>query len=134
MSDELPNKVVRIETLRINRDMKKHCTCINKTFTVDANNRAVYCDECGAWIQPYEAIEYLAKHYEKLQNETQSLLEQRKQIANYKPHLIVFRNLERYYREKTMVPTCPRCGEGFFFEEINHWINRAIHEARMKTK
>lgn len=134
MTDKLPENIINIEMLRINRNIGKRCKCIEKKFTVDANNRFVYCRECGALVDPYEAIEYLARHYEQLEEETKFLLEQRREIVNYKPHMVVFRNLERDYRGKKKLPCCPKCGEGFYFEEITNWVNRENEGKSKKNK
>jgi hypothetical protein len=81
--------------LRINRNIDKRCKCVKKTFVVDLNNRAIHCGSCGAWTDPFDAIYYLAPHLEGLLEQVKSLLEQRRQIVNYKPHMVVFRELER---------------------------------------
>lgn len=128
--DGLPGKIVDIEMLRINRNIGKRCKCQNRKFTVDPDNRSVYCGECGALVDPFEAIYDVAISCERLKRETENLLEQRRQIANYKPHLIVFKNLESQYRSKKYLPCCPECGEAFFFEHISSWVSRELEEQR----
>lgn len=130
--DELPDKVVRLEVLRINRNIGKRCKCEEPNYVVDTDNREVNCDQCGSRIDPYDAIYGLAHHYERLQEEVQGLLRQRREIANYKPHLIVFRNLESHYRSKEMLPCCPECRKAFYFEHITSWTNRRMEELRRK--
>lgn len=127
---ELPDKVYYIETIRINRNMDKRCKCTDRTFVVDPHNRSVYCGKCGAWIEPYEAIEEIATYYERLNDEVERLLEQRRQIMNYKPWLLIFRQLEKAYRSKKMLPCCPNCNQAFYFEEIKCWTNRKMEELR----
>jgi predicted molibdopterin-dependent oxidoreductase YjgC len=128
--DGLPENIVHIDVLRINRGIEKRCKCKDKTFIVDTQNRCVNCGSCGALIDPYEAIEYLATYWERVEQQTEALLEQRRQIANYKPHLVVMRELERRYRGKKMLPCCPHCGRGFYFEEIKSWVGRGYEEHR----
>lgn len=128
--DRLPDKVVDIEILRINRNVGKWCKCRNRKFTVDPDNRSVYCGECGALVDPFEAIYDVAKSCERLKRETENLLEQRRQIASYKPHLVVFKKLESSYRSKNYLPCCPECGKAFFFEHICSWVNRELEERR----
>jgi hypothetical protein len=132
VTDKLPEKIIKIETLRINRDIYKRCRCAywERKYEVDPQNREVTCKKCGSRVDPFDAIYDMAKHYERLEEEVQRLLEQRKEIINYKPHMIVFRNLESNYRGKKMLPSCPHCHRGFFFEEIVNWTNREIEERR----
>lgn len=135
-TDKLPNKVVELEVLRINRNIDKRCKCYRweRNFTIDTTNKKVYCRCCGAEVDPYEALEDIAEYYERLQNHTKMLLEQRKQIDSYKPWMVVFRDLERQYREKKMLPVCPHCDRAFYFEEISQWTNRELEEKRRQRK
>ncbi len=132
--DKLPDKVVHIESLRINRNIDKRCKCEDRTFVIDFNNNSVHCHDCGAWVDPFVAIRELALHYERLDNEQDALFEQRRQIMNYKPHLIVIRKLEEQYRGKQMIPCCPHCKEGFFLEELSSWTNRQMEILRREKK
>lgn len=128
MEYKLPDKVIPIELVRINRNIRKICSCENPQYDVDPNNRMVWCRDCGASIDPFDAIYNLAKRGHEMEEENQRLLEQRRQILNYQPHLVVFKSLERQYRSKEMAPVCPNCGKGFLFEKITGWINRKYME------
>ncbi len=120
--DELPENVVSLEVLRINRNIDKRCKCDKPDYVVDKQNREVCCGKCGSRVDPFDAIYDLARNWERVEEDTKRLLEQRKQIANYKPHMVVFRKLEQHYRgNKDMLPCCPHCDRGFHFEELTHW-------------
>jgi hypothetical protein len=133
---KLPDKVVSINSLRIVRDKKKKCTCGGyggyRAFEIDTKNKEVLCVKCGAVVQPYDAICELADYYERLQADVKSLLEQRKQILNYKPHLLDIRKLERTYRGGTMLPACPHCGRGIQANEFNVSVNKEMELERRK--
>lgn len=123
--EKLPDKIFDIETLKIKHNMRKICNCENPQYDVDTNNRAVWCRKCGAWIDPFEAILDIAQNFERLEDDTKRLLEQRRQIENYKPHLVLFKRLEsEYRRSKDMLPICPTCGQAFDFDKITRWINK----------
>ena len=128
--EKLPDSIVRLDLVRLNRDRKKFCTCAKATYEVDEVNRVVTCRQCGAWVEPFAALADIARRHEEQEREQQRLLDQRREILNYKPHLLVMRELERSYRGKTMLPTCPHCHRGFYFEELSHWVNREIEDAR----
>lgn len=135
MSEELPDKVVDIDVLRINRNISKRCQCQDKRFVVDPQNRAVHCGTCGAWVDPYDAIYHLATKKERMIEQVTSLLEQRREISRYKPHLVVIKQLERQYRGKKMLPTCPHCHEAFYLEELTFWTNaELVKRKRAKEK
>lgn len=122
--NELPENVVNLTTLRIERGLSKFCTCPNKTFTIDSSNRMVTCSTCGSYVDPYDALIELALKPESLHRDIKRLLEQRKQIAQYKPHLVVIKMLEQSARDKNMMPVCPKCNQPFELHELNHWTNR----------
>ncbi|MEN2468117.1 hypothetical protein [Ornithinibacillus sp. JPR2-1] len=129
---KLPDKVIGIDQLRINRGIEKICKCDNRRFMVDTQNRRITCQECGAVIDPYDAMYELARNGERLQEQVNNLLEQRKQIANYKPWLVTIKKLEKEYRGRKMLPCCPRCSEPFYLEELSHWSGKPYADARIK--
>ena len=128
MKDEagLPDNVVNFTTFKITRDIKKICQCPDPTYVIDTKNRLVTCSQCGAYTDPFDALMCLAEKPERLEREVGALLNQRREIANYKPHMIVFRELEQHYRKGKhgrMLPRCPHCRNGFYFEKITGWVN-----------
>lgn len=124
MSEELPEKVSSIDILRVEYGRRKICQCFDPHYEIDYQNRLVYCKDCGAIVDPFEALYNLAKYYDRLHTQVKNLLEERRQIANYKPHLVVIKELESHYRSGKMVPCCPRCGEPFDLKELGHWCSR----------
>ena len=130
--NDLPDKVVQLEVLRIKRNMGKRCKCEKPNYILDTDNREVTCGKCRSRIDAFDALYSLAHDWERVENDTRSLLEQRKEIVNYKPWLLVFRKLESSYRGKEMLPCCPECGKAFYFEQISGWTNRRMEELRRK--
>lgn len=122
----LPDKVKRIDILRVDYGCRKLCECLSPHYVIDYENRLVTCSDCNAVVEPFQALYTLARRYERLGEQIETLLEQRKEISNYKPHLVVIKNLEKQYRSNnySMLPICPRCGEPFDLNELNDWINR----------
>lgn len=123
---KLPENVTRIDVLRVERDMAKLCQCREPTYTVDTTNRFVYCQTCGAIVDPFDALSKLARHYGRLNDQVTNLLDQAKAIQSYKPHLKIFKRLEQSYvaDKYAMVPNCPRCGKAFDYTELVCFTNR----------
>ena len=126
--DELPKKIKKIDVLRVEYGRRKICTCHYPHFELDHSNRLVYCKDCHAIIDPYEALYKLARNFECAEKQLEGLYDQRKKIENYKPHLVVIKSLEKNYREfnYSMMPTCPHCKEPFGLEELLSvsWVNK----------
>lgn len=129
---ELPDKVVRIDILRVNWNCEKICQCHNPHYVLDVAKRAVYCDDCKATIDPFEALVRLASSYSRASDQVERLLEQRRQIEKYRPHLVVIKRLEEMYRGRRMVPTCPECHQPFDLSDLLGavWTNRAFLRAK----
>jgi len=125
---DLPEKVVRIDILRVNWNSEKICRCHNPHYMLDVANRVVYCDDCKATIDPFEALMKLASGYSHVSDQVEHLLEQRRQIERYRPHLVVIKRLEEMYRGQKMVPTCPECKKPIDLADLPGvaWVNRAF--------
>lgn len=132
MSDKLPDKLVSLDQVRINRGLDKLCKCEKRKFVIDTTNRRVTCSSCGAIVDPYDALLELAENREEYERQAKRLLEQKKQIASYKPHLAVIKDIEKRYRGRKMLPICPRCNEPFYLEEIARWAGKPYADARIR--
>lgn len=131
---ELPDNIKRIDVLRLEKAIQKPCDCMTYHYLIDSANKLVYCRDCGAIVDPFTALQRIAFHYEHLGDQVQGLLDQRKAIVNWKPWLLVFRNLESEYRGGKMLPCCPDCGKPFYFEKIKAWYNRQLYEKQKERE
>ena len=130
-TEKLPENIVNFTTLKIKYNQQKICQCKEPTYIVDFNNRLVTCSQCGAYTDPFDALVCLANRPERYMRELKALFYQRQEIADYKPHMVVFRNLEQFYRKKKhgrMLPSCPRCNKPFYFEDIDGWVNEGFYK------
>ncbi|WP_416808015.1 hypothetical protein [Bacillus thuringiensis] len=128
----LPDKIIGLDQIRINRGIGKICKCENRKFVLDTTNKRVTCHSCGSVVDPYEAIVDLANQREEFNRQAELLLEQKKQLAAYKPHLRIIKSLEKSYRGRKMLPYCPRCSEPFYLEELTHWMGISYAERRIE--
>jgi len=124
----MDGNIIQLDTIRIERHKPRKCTCDpdNKRFTVDTVNKEITC-ECGLTVDPFDAMEYIAKHYEHINWQHKQLNEQRKQWIKEKPYSVIFKNLERNYSRGTMLPYCPKCDSLFDFKDITSWGNAEFY-------
>jgi len=133
VDEKLPDNIIPITALRITHDKNKKCTCRNRRFEVDTQNREILCTECGSVVDPYEAMKDLAYDMNKLNKEAQSLLNQRRELLNWKPHLLAVRELEKTYRGGDMLPCCPHCGRGVEAKDLTKAsVNRKYEAERRR--
>jgi hypothetical protein len=129
---KLPDKIIPITMLRVRWDKKKKCTCQCRSFVVDMQNKEVTCEDCGFVVQPFEAIAEMAIYCDRLNSQIESLLKQKQELENWKPHLRRVREIEKIYRSKDMIPSCPHCGIGIEIHEYNGAVNRKYDQERRK--
>ena len=127
MSKERP---VKFDLLRINKGMKKICTCNPPHYEISVENRIIMCRDCGVVIDPFEAMLSIAEYHEQLREEMNRLKEKAKvysEEANKELKRMrksrVFREMEEAYR-KDMIPRCPECGKYFDPLKITSWTRR----------
>lgn len=131
--NELPDKIIPMEQIKIFRGMGKFCKCKDRSFTIDTDNRRITCSECGSVVDPYDALYDIALQDERRNEQLERFIQQKREIAKYRPHLKVIKNLEEHYRKKNkMLPLCPRCGEPFYLEELNSWLCKEMADKRIK--
>ena len=117
----LPDKIVRLDVLRVEYGMRKMCQCRDPHHEVDYQNKLVHCVDCGAIVDPLEALVKIARDTERWSEYVERLRDQRAQIENYHPRLVVLKELEKKYNSadrRHLVPTCPHCGEPFRLESL----------------
>lgn len=134
MTEKLPERIIGLDQVRISRGLGKICKCRDRKFVIDSDNRRVTCSSCGSVVDPYDALYDLAYQDERRVDQVDRLLEQRREIMNYKPHLVVIKSLEKQYRGKKMMPLCPACNEPFMLEEIYRWVNWQFNEKRVMKR
>ena len=135
--DQLPENVVQIDALRITRAVGKRCQCTRryKRYTVDPDNREVTCSDCGARVDPFEAILNVAEGKTALQEQTRALLDQRQALEQWKPHRVAMKRLDEHFGYRfyaDMIPCCPHCGRGIEYTELGSgtWVSRAYDQRR----
>lgn len=125
-------KPVNFDLLRINKGMKKMCTCNPPHYELSVENRIVMCRDCGAVVDPFDAMLAIAGYHEQLREETDRLKEKVKvysEEANKELKRMrksrVFREMEEAYRND-MIPRCPECEKYFDPLNITQWTKRNV--------
>ena len=124
------NKPIRIDVARIARGKKKLCQCLNPHYEVDPVNRIVECTDCGAIVDPFDAMLEISRHFERVNKQHEAMLEERRSVGGYEPRLRVLKELaKRYTSSKSpLVPRCPHCGDAFDIPDLltTSWCSRCF--------
>lgn len=126
---DVEENVIHLDTLRLERNKPRKCTCDpnNRRFVIDTTNKQVECG-CGLRVDPYEAIEDLAKRHKRLNEQQDQMYAQREQWMKEKPWSVLFKRLEQTYKKGTMLPTCPECGNTFDYKDIKAHTNAHFYK------
>lgn len=129
MIEDLPEKIADIDILRIVHARGKKCYCHSPRFVMEADTRTVYCRECGAQMDAYEALRRLASNWNTVQSQVQRLRDQYTELLAWNPRRRVVKEIERRLTHKwseNEIPTCPHCHESFEVEDLltTPWVDR----------
>lgn len=134
----MSGKLIDFNILRINRAARKFCRCPNPHYELDTVNRVVTCTDCGAFVDPIEALRVLSHEIEQFERIAEYAVEERKKLDAYKPRLKVIKFLEEQYTgtRYSLIPSCPVCGEFFDLAELTNvtWREKEYHNAVIAAK
>lgn len=134
-------KIFDFDLLRVNRGRKKICQCDPPHYDMDTVNRIVMCRDCGAVVDPFDALLSVASdYYEKYREDIKRLRNKAEVYANEADKeqrrmrkSRIFREMEESYR-KNMFPCCPICEQYFDPMEITNWRNAAYIQQKNAKK
>lgn len=134
---EEKNKVLSFTLFKVEKGREKICRCNPPHYIIDTANRIIICDDCGAVIEPFEAllnvVEY-TKEYEEYQEKALEKINSYREMANEELRRRfrnkAFKDMDSNY-QKGMLPHCPKCGEIFEPAEISHWTNKKYYRQEM---
>ncbi|MDD3029801.1 MAG: hypothetical protein PHS57_05935 [Alphaproteobacteria bacterium] len=125
-------KISWIDIIRQKKNYSRYCTCLDPHYLVDSANRMVECADCGAIIDPFQALEKLANNHERINSDFDRMREEAKKLETYKPRLRVIKYLEERYSgtSNAMVPSCPHCGEYFDLKDLQRvgWRSKTLYD------
>lgn len=113
----MSDNIIQLDDLRVTRrkhnpylPASKQCPHIN--LTMDDHGQCVECDDCGAQVSPYWALDMLSKRYEKACRQLEHKEQRIDQLRQNNLHLIAAKQVEEVWRKRDVLPCCPHCGEG----------------------
>lgn len=114
-------------------------SCKHRVVIIDDNGGTVTCERCEAHLSPIWALTMLTNEWQGSVARLASWRDEIKAESEKHIHLIAARKVEKAWRSRDMVPTCPHCRrgisptDGFGGSRINKKIDerhRAIAAAK----
>ena len=127
--------IIQIDKMKLKRIRKDRCE--HKHLCFDPMARHIECEECGQFVEPFDAFMILLDYHRRgadILLSRQSELKELEEKAG-KNLLKATRELDRVWRSK-MLPTCPHCKEAIAPEDGFGMfsVNRKMEMERRKFK
>ena len=108
-------EIISFDLAKINRGKTRICNCKNPHYEIDVTNRLVMCMDCGAILDPFDALCSLAERMEEVENIQQRMIEKANTYSKLADEECVrmiknrkFREMDSNYK-KGLFPYCPNC-------------------------
>jgi len=118
------------------RNFQKNGECRHRHITCDDVGEIVTCNDCGKQVSAYWALGYFSQVWEsemqKIEAAKRVLAEERAKSV----HLLAAQKVERAWRSRGMVPSCPHCGRGILASDGlgSTQVNKAIELRRREAE
>lgn len=108
-------QVVEIGDFRLKRERHRLLDgCQHKHLTLDDDGEFVTCDDCKKQVGNYAALRMLVERWALLQDRVDSQRAAIAEAAGKTVELRAAQYVEKAWRSRSMVPTCPHCNEAIF--------------------
>lgn len=121
MLDEIPPtdpSVIDFADWKIRKAPKRYFhepdKCDHKHLTMDPNGHVVQCDDCKIQLSAYSVLERMLEQFRVAKRDLAAQQNSHKAKVAGDLRLTAARTVEKAWRSKHMVPTCPHCSRGIF--------------------
>ncbi len=112
------SNVIDIGEMRFTRKQRSYAAekqaCKHQKLTMDDEGDIVECEDCGKQLSAYWVLQMLTSHYHDAYRKLNGWQEKLTEAAAKDVGLLAAQKVERAWRSRTMVPTCPHCHEAIF--------------------
>lgn len=110
--------VVQIGDFRVTLARReRRGVCQHLRITLDPTGEIVKCDDCGEMISAWYALQTLVGWWGEAAAELSARQARQAEAEAKTVGLRAAQRVERAWRSRTMVPTCPHCHEAIFPED-----------------
>lgn len=136
----MSDNIIEFGALRLKRERRKQSQgegdCRHWNMTLDDDGEIVTCDDCGKQLGAYWALRLITEQYQRAWQRVNAAREAH--AASTAKHLVLnaAQKVEKAWRSRSMVPSCPHCHEAIFPEDGfgGAMTNREIALRRRKSR
>lgn len=123
-------KVVQIEDLRVARGMTRRpaSSCRHKQLVYDDKERRVWCNDCEAEVEPFDAFKGLVEVFSHGMSELQRRRRELEEAEQFQIRSRAAKVMDEAWRRTKMAPLCPHCSKAILPEDVVGGVGCASKE------
>jgi len=122
--------VVSLEAWRLTKRPRGRCP--HGRTVIDEMQGTVECRDCGATLSAFWVLGQIAREENRAFHRLQTLRAEAAQLQSWVPFLRSVRGLEKRWRGRRVLPTCPHCNHGLWPDELTGGVSLSLEVARRK--
>ena len=132
-------KVVQIEDLRVARGLTRRplSSCKHKKLVYDDKERRVWCSDCEAEVEPFDAFTQLVGVFSSAKSKIDRRMQELAEAEKFAMRSRAAKRMDEYWRSQTMAPLCPHCNGAILPEDVVNGLaqtSKSIEIAARKRK
>jgi hypothetical protein len=116
--EKVASDVIEFADWKVRKEAKRYFSepnkCDHKQLTMDPHGFTVQCDDCKLQLSAYWVLERMLDQYRKARDRLASDRESHRAKMAGDIRMLAARGVEKAWRSRNMVPTCPHCSRGIF--------------------
>ena len=104
--------------------------CVRPQLSIDEESHLIFCDRCGAIVDPFAAMVIVAIFEKQQKREWDRYMERGRRFwkiaHSYKPYRVALKEMEKNMGRgnNAMLPCCPKCDRAFDPADIKAYVNK----------
>lgn len=117
--------VVDIGDYRVSRGMTRRPTssCHHARLAYDSRERRIWCKDCEHVVDPFDAFTGLVEQYDRALKDLERREQRIVEAERFNVRLLATKEIEKAWRSRNMVPSCPHCRNGLFPEDFKAGVS-----------
>ncbi|ALC13792.1 hypothetical protein [Sphingopyxis sp. 113P3] len=112
-------KVVDIGDLRVARGMTRRpvSACRHRQLVYDGQERRIWCSDCETDVEAFDAFKQIVEQFDAAAKHAERMLNEAKEARAFSIISIAAKTIDKLWRSRKHVPTCPHCNAGIWPED-----------------
>ena len=103
-------EIIEVGEATFKRKRSKYCS--HRHLQYDIENQSIECLDCGEPIGSFAAFLSVIQNFDEAMRRLDRKTQELKELPQKGLHLTAAKKVEKAWRRKNMVPSCPHCGKG----------------------